>query len=291
MKKLAFFIFSLALLQGCLPKDKQIVIPAHEPKLVVFSQVIPNSVMIVALAKSFSILDSGYTNDDSGSANADSALLTNLLVTDATVVISYQGKTDTLVNMGKGVYVSLTIPQIVDETYEISVLDHKSKLQISASERMLSLVELKTTSLSQDKNGKFKLNYSFDDPAGSNWYMINVYQVDSTKMDSTQLQVQNLFGSGENQLAQTLFFSDQGFSDSNAAGSLEVNIDTTITKDFIIALSNISPQYYSYLDKRKKSQNLFTEIFKEAINYPTNVKGGYGFFLTHHPSIKYIHLP
>ncbi len=289
--KIIVFLFSLLILQGCLPDDKQIFIPAHEPKLVVFTQVIPNSVMIVALAKSFSILDSGYTASDGGSGNADSTLLANLLVEDATVVISYQGKTDTLINMGKGIYVSLTIPQVVDENYELSVVDHKSKLQITASERMLPQVNLNDASFSKQTNGTFKLNYSFEDPAGSNWYMMNVYQVDSTKLDTSQFQVQNLFGNGSNQLAQTLFFSDQGFSDKNAAGSLAVDIDTSITKDFIVTLSNISPQYYSYLDKRNKSQNIFTEIFKEAINYPTNVKGGYGFFLTHHPSIKYIHLP
>ena len=134
-------LFSLVLLQGCMPDEKQIVIPPLEPKLVVFSQVIPNSLMIITLAKSFSILDSGYSRGDSGTV--DSTLLARLMVLDATVVISSQGKKETLTNMGKGVYVSSSMPQVADENYELSVVDNTSKLQISASERMLPLVELK----------------------------------------------------------------------------------------------------------------------------------------------------
>lgn len=277
------------LLCACQPKEKDIYIAPHEPKLVVFSQVIPNTVMIVALAKSFPILTSGY--DPSGSM--DSALLAEMLVTDATVVITYQDKTDTLLNLGKGVYTSVFIPQFVDETYHLSVVDNKTNLRISASEKMLPEVNLKTVAMTGVSDGSFKLDYTFDDPAGTNWYMINVYhQVDTNKIDSSDFQVNNLFGKKSNQLAHTAFFSDYGFVNPEITGEFIMEgIDTSISKDFIITLSNISEQYYSYLDKRKKSQNIFTEIFKEAINYPTNVQGGYGFFLTHHPGIKYIHLP
>ena len=48
--------------------------------------------------------------------------------------------------------------------------------------------------------------------------------------------------------------------------------------------------YYEFLKKREKGGNVFTELTNEPINYPSNVKGGFGFFNTHFPDVEYFDL-
>ena len=62
------------------------------------------------------------------------------------------------------------------------------------------------------------------------------------------------------------------------------------TDSVAIALSNISESYYEFLKKREKGGNVFTELTNEPINYPSNVKGGFGFFNTHFPDVEYFDL-
>jgi len=51
-------------------------------------------------------------------------------------------------------------------------------------------------------------------------------------------------------------------------------------------LSNISPDYYKFLTTWKTSAQLFNQLTGEPINFPTNIKGGYGFFTTTNPDVR-----
>ena len=80
MKSVKYFLFVFSIvisaLFSCRPKPIDIGVKPGDVKLVVFTQVIPNNVMIVTLTRSFSPL-SGNTSDN----------LSSLLVSGATVQI------------------------------------------------------------------------------------------------------------------------------------------------------------------------------------------------------------
>ena len=70
-----------------------------------------------------------------------------------------------------------------------------------------------------------------------------------------------------------------------------VSLESVLPTDsLVMTLSNINEDYFNFLSLRKRSQNLFTEIVNEPINYPTNVENGLGFFNTHFPDIYFFDL-
>jgi len=116
--------------------------------------------------------------------------------------------------------------------------------------------------------------------------MINVY---SREIIYNGLDLNSFFSNGENKIQSTVLYSDKDLKDSKY--SFDINIENVeITDSIAISLSNISEDYYNFLKKREKIGNIFTEITNEPINYPSNIKGGLGFFNTHSPDIEYFDL-
>ena len=53
-----------------------------------------------------------------------------------------------------------------------------------------------------------------------------------------------------------------------------------------VSISNINKDYYDFMQLRLDNRFSFVEYLSEPINYPSNVKGGKGFFNLYVPDIR-----
>jgi hypothetical protein len=53
-----------------------------------------------------------------------------------------------------------------------------------------------------------------------------------------------------------------------------------------VSISNISEPYYEFMKLRQDNRFNFIEYLSEPLNYPTNVKGGRGFFNLYKPDFR-----
>ena len=98
------------------------------------------------------------------------------------------------------------------------------------------------------------------------------------------IDMYEIFSSGTNLLIARELISDKEFG--GGTYSADFLLEDVMSNDSVaVTLSNISEEYYRYLGLREKSNNWFSQVTSEPINYPSNIVGGYGFFSTHHPDI------
>ena len=270
---------------SCQPRPIRVELYQAETKLVVSSQVIPNSIMIVAVSKSFAALDQVGEQDSTGNNNA----LDQILVSNAKVTITYDGIETSLFDVpnAPGFYASVTMPQKPNKEYVLKVYDPETGLHASASATMLDKISFDSVNVVRGE-GKDSVNvqlkYSFSDPADEmNWYMVNVY---STSSDTSQSN-----SPFEKQTADqvTILLSDVAFNGEVFNGKR--NLYNWTSDTIVASISNISQGYFNYLSARKRGGNIVSSLMGEPINYPTNVVGGYGFFTTHFPDIRILYLP
>lgn len=280
--KIAVILSSLLFL-NCRPKPIAIDLPQAEKKLVISSQVIPGSIMLVTLSRS---MDTRGFNVNEDSISQD--ILNQLLVDSGIVTISYNGISDTLFSAPgiPGVFLSVSTPQILNTTYNLYAKDYNTGMEVTSSAYMLPQVSLNNATATIDTSGVFDIttiNYDFTDPQGEdNWYMVNFY----AQKDSSSAGGGFNLNENDNVLKETIILTDKDFSTANYS-------DTYLLSDWnqdtiAVSISNISKGYYDYLSARLRSGGLFTSISREPVNHPTNIIGGYGFFTTHKPSIKIV---
>lgn len=283
MRKIYLYInlligFITAGLTSCAPDPIDITLPGHEPKLVVYSQVVPDHYMVVGVSKSFSSL-AGHGD----SLSRDSAHLAGIIVEHALVTIRFADKVEILEHMGNGLYASTSVHQYYGQTYTLYIKDSVSGLSVTSTSRMLPMVDFDSIEpIVERKPGDtvITMHYSFRDvPGEDNFYMINMHvpQKDSTLSYSSLLSVKR-------KEPTMILLSDKMMTDGRFSMKQKLNVSARDTVAF--TLSNISEDYFKFLTAYQKSGRLFNQITGEPINYPTNITGGYGFFTTHNPAIK-----
>lgn len=294
MKNTALIILLGVLFFSCLPKEKEVKINKFSEKLVVNSQVIPNSVMLVSLTRSFSILSDGYTpaNEDGGNTVSND-LMKKVLVEDAIVTVSYDNNIDTLFMLAPGMYASVSTPQYKDVEYTIHAIDKSHNLEITATEKMQAQVKFNTADFAYE-NGNLNFKFSFDDPAEINYYMLNIFRKNGNgTIDPNNADI-NTFLSNGNAYVGGDVFTDLNFNGTTTSAKIQLNDYAPVaTQDtMIVTLSSISEGYFNYLSVRRKvNNNIMSQVFNEPITYPTNVQNGLGFFSTHFPDSKVLILP
>jgi len=249
--------------------------------MVVSSQIIPNSVMLLALSRSFDAL----VPTDTSPGNS---LLDNILVAHARVTVSYNGKTDTLFRVAPGFYGTIQTPLLDNVIYSLIVFDSSTGKSISASTEMKKRIFIDTAYLETKINKKDTARYlyiQFEDLVGEDYYMVNIYRNTEFIANSitNPLNIFNFNNSGD---VSTRALSDQTFGNKKHLekidlGNFSKNDTCTVT------LSHIGNDYYTYLIQKQKSEaNGLGNFLGEPVNFITNVKGGYGFFTAHWPDAK-----
>lgn len=282
MKNIPILLFSLLLLSACRPQPLEIEIPILEPQAVVFSQVFPDQYLSLVLTNTLGALD--FNEEEGDSLTQD--VFENLLLNGAYVTISYRDQLDPLIEVSPGVYLSIETPQYLNETYTLDILTPAGH-RLQASSQVLpqaSFTSLRPQVERQSEDTLVSVDYKINDLPGDNWYLLHFYTnrwedpKDSAGLDS-------LFESGGNYWKKTELIEDQFFPTGGIEGTIELP-NVHYSDSLFVTLSNVSEEYYRFLEVRKNATNLFTELTREPVNSPSNVDGGLGFFNMHFPVLE-----
>ena len=277
---LRLFLYGVAfavLMGGCLPEPLPVNdLPQLEPKIVVSSQMVHDQSVAILLTKSFGALDA------SESSNPE-LLLSQIAISDAVVRIEGEGFADTLDLIDIGVYGSVAIP-FVDEGWYTLYVDSPSMGKVSAITQVKTAVRFNTLSAFINDTGfdtLARVNYSLQDVAGKNYYMINVQHISAEEPPDPQ-----------DFLNPNVFIKLIEDQQENDGQEISESFNAIFRRDFIpgdtvmIQLANIDRQYFEFLQLRRDTRFNFSDFLGEPVNYPSNVAGGLGWFTLHFPDVR-----
>ncbi|MBI3233499.1 MAG: DUF4249 domain-containing protein [Bacteroidetes bacterium] len=278
MKKIIYSSITLLalLIQACIPKPLDVELEMQKPKLVISSLIIPNSVMLVSISKSFSSL-----NNPSNGAGGDSTFYQNFIVEHALVTVAYAGRIDTLRAVGGGVYASLNTLQISNEVYHLYAKDSVTGEEVIAESRMMPQVKFDEVApyiVRTAEDTTVKIKYKFTDiPNEENYYMVNY----SSRSTSLSVAINSkVIGGGQ-------FSANDLFTDVDKDKDGFIKVDQTLNipqhDTLYMQLVHISRGFYDFMNAYQRSGKLINQATGQPINFPTNVTGGYGYFNTHYP--------
>ena len=268
-----YLVIALMMIGGCTPDPLEVNnIPVLQPHIVVSAQVVPDQSIAVLLTKSIGALDAGDSSDAQN-------LLARVLVTDATVTIDHDGKHDTLIYLGDGVYGSVNIPIISGHTYILNATSPTvgSITSATQAQEIVKFQDVNAALYKDEYDTTAFVDYSLMDLPGKNFYMINVQRI-STRKDLNDLLNPRLF----TQVMTDDHFNGQLFKEEFKVLFQRYWPDDTVA----VSLTNISGDYYQYVKRRIDNRFSAISFATEPFNYPTNVKGGYGFFNIQQPDVR-----
>lgn len=273
-------ISAFLLLQSCVqPKPIPIELEQAPSRIAVASQIIPGEAMIISLSKSFSALINTDTNQQN--------IYNNFLVDRGRVLLKVNGTTYKLNRIAPGFYGGILAPNAPGSTFELEVYDTTTGMSVNSSAQYMQVIPIDSSwfekQVSAFDDTVVFLNLRFKDPVGENYYMINAYRNFSFAGAVTNL-TNSLFNSNSSGVHEPI--SDAGFE--NKLNTSRIRLDGFRSGDTCtFTLTNIQKDYYTYLVERKRaSRNVIGTVLGEPVTYTTNIKGGYGFFTAHVPSIK-----
>nr|HPM30977.1 DUF4249 domain-containing protein [Chryseolinea sp.] len=254
-----------SMMSSCLPDPLPVDgLPTLESKIVVSSQIIPDRGLVVLLTRSIGALDAGDDSDPE-------ELLQQIMINDALVTLHYQNNIDTLTSLGNGLYGGVTIEWTAGITYELRA-EAEGLQNISAFAQLKESVPFENVNARlfiNEYDSLAEVNYSLRDPEGENFYMVNVQQFSSTQ-ELTSLLNPNVF---------TYLKDDRDFEGQLFQDEFRVFFRDFMEGDTVaVFLSNVQKEYYEFWELRNENRYGFSELASEPLNYPTNVKGGLGFF-------------
>jgi hypothetical protein len=281
-KSIFIFISAVIFLVSCQPKPIDIDVPPAEEKLVIASQVLPNSVMVVGLTRSFSPLDADGHED-----TLQNSFLDRILVPDAIVTVTHPSGTDTLYMLTPGIYASINVLLVDYGTYTVHAKDPSTGLEVTATTELLPRVyfdSIQPYKQVVDGDTVPFVHYELNDyGSASDYYVVCYYR---KSQDTSAFDLNSYFNQGSNELNAFDLITDQDFDEHGKLTRNQQLVDVSTTDTIAVTVSHITKGYYEFLTAYKRSSSLFNQLSGEPINYPTNVEGGYGYFNTHFPDIR-----
>lgn len=270
-------LFLLTLLLGsCTPDPLELKeIPALEPEIVVGSQVISDQAVLVLLTRTFSALEGSQDMDPE-------EFLNRIAVNDAVVTITGPGGTDSLPLLENGLYGGSSVSLQEGQTYELHV-QSEALGEVTATTKVLPRVEMEEVEIDLYYRGVgdtlATVTYTFHDPIEENHYLFNMQKIDSEKL------IRNAFQPAP----YTQLFTDEEFNNQTSQFSFDFFPEGYSPGDTVaVSLSNISKEYYHFMELRTHDQLSFLDFLSEPVNYPSNVEGGKGFFNLHTPDVRLV---
>lgn len=260
---------------SCLPDPLEVRnLPTAEPEIVVNTQIIPDGSLVIFLTKTFGALEA---SDDSDPFE----LIRAISVDDALVVLTGPASQDTLPFLGNGIYGATDLSLHPDDEYTLQV--HSLSLgSVEATTTVSSQVFFESLSLERYFNGfddtLVQVSYAIDDPVAKNLYMINVQRFSLREDITEQLLDPHVY----TKLVDDAEYDGETIADTLRATPRDYSAGDTVA----VYLSNIHQTYYDFMKLRLDNRVGFVEFVSEPVNYPSNVKGGRGFFNLHVPDIR-----
>lgn len=265
-----------ALVAACLPDPLEVEnIPIIKPKIVVSTHLVPNESLLVLLAKSFSALDA---DDDSD----PELVLQQIAVTDAIVILKSLAQTDTLQNFNNGFYGGVNINFVEGDVYELTAIS-ESLGTVTAQTEVQKFVDFESIEAELSFNGfddtLVQVTYTAIDPPGKNQYVFTVQRIRSQSITNNLLDP-NAF----TRLLTDAGFDGQKFGETFRSWPRNYQPGDTVA----ITMTNISEEYYNFLQLREDNRYSFTQFLGEPVNYGTNVNNGLGYFNLNQPAVRII---
>lgn len=271
----ALLVYIVVLVTGCVPEPLDVDgVPVVKPQLVISTQIIPDQSVVVLVTKTFGALDASDESDPQ-------ALLDQIAVDDATVTINGPAGTYTLLSLDNGAYGGIFIPFESGEQYELIV-----NSELLGEVRAVTTVMPRPTFESIRAELYYtgfddtlaQITYAFEDSPGKNWYMVNVQQIERDDLLDDVLNPNSFM-----KLVNDEGFDGQPYGESFRVFPRDFSPGDTIA----VSLSNISQEYYNFIQLRLDNRFSFVEYLGEPINYPSNVEGGKGFFNLYVPDVRF----
>lgn len=262
---------------SCLPPTIDIDVEPAPPTLCIASLVLGNNGVVVGLTRSYSPLERPPESD-----TLSDDLMEQILVTGATVTISYGAQTDTLTELAPGIYSNIFTTITEGETYTLRAVDPQMNLSVYAVTTMRPDVALDTVYPFIVRNNPDTMVYFHyklrDNTSIGNYYVINF--IKKVQGDSA-FDINSIFAAGSNEvLTEFELLDDQAFE--NGILEKDVRIFSAGPTDTVaVTVSEISKGYYEFLSALKRSSSIFNQLTGEPITYPSNVEGGHGYFTMH----------
>ncbi len=261
---------------ACVPDPLEVTgIPRVKPELVISTQIVPDQSLVVFVTRTFGALDA---TDDSDPED----VIDQIAVNDALVTISHDDVIDTLLRVDKGVYAGLDIDLSPGKIYTLTV-NSETLGTVTASTTVKPQVLFTGVDAELYFDGfddtLAQVSYTFRDPEEKNWYMINVLEIDSSDIIDNVLNPRDF-----TRLVNDDDFEGEAYGETFRVFPREFDKGDTIA----VYLSNISEDYYRYLEMRLDNRFGFFEFVSEPVNYPSNIQGGRGFFNLYVPDIRFI---
>lgn len=280
------FVFSVMIISSC-TKPLDINIPQTPSKLAIFTQIIPNQIMMVGVTRSFSALTdiTGATGDTMNGG---------ILVRRAFVTLKHNNDVDTLKYLTDGIYGTTKANLIDGDVYELYVYDSTTQQAVSSKAQVKPLVQdsmrIVVTRTAEDTTADISFRIT-DDPSTEDYYYINIARGGKQNFlnDTTG------YFKGLDVSTQLMLVSDKEavnhIIEREYNSTLMIDTFSVGQSDSLsITIASISREYYLFLDAYKRNKSLFNQIFGEPINYPSNVVNGLGVFTAHLPKFYFIDL-
>ncbi|HMG93328.1 MAG TPA: DUF4249 domain-containing protein [Chryseolinea sp.] len=260
---------------SCLPEPLSIDgLPVVKPEIVVSTQMVPDRSLVVLLTKTFGALEGSNDSDPE-------ELLQQIAVDDAVVVITGPDRSDTLVNIGYGFYGDVIIPFVAGEEYSLYV-NSASLGEITATTYVKEQIQFEDIEAGLYFNGfgdtLAEVTHTFLDPPGKNWYMLNVQEVEQEDIVENLLNPNSFM-----KLHDDVDFEGNELEETFRVFPRDYHAGDTIA----VSLSNISSDYYEFLQLRVDNRFSLVQYLSEPVNYPSNINGGRGFFNLYIPDVEF----
>jgi hypothetical protein len=271
VKLVAYSLLILA--SSCIPKPLPIDdIAQLKPKIVVSSQLVPGGALVVLITKSIGALDAGRGTDPQ-------ALISQIALSDAKVWLTNNGRVDSLPNLGNGLYGNINLNLQPNRDYSLTVKTVELG-EVSAVAQLKSQVPFLTAQAklyTSIYDSAALVDYSLQDPAGPNWYMVNVQKY-SQKNDINSYLNPRVF---------TRLVRDSIYDGKIVQEEFKVLFRKFSKGDTVaVFLSNISQEYYGFLKLRNERRYNISAFASEPLNFNSNVNGGLGYFNLHLPDVR-----
>ena len=284
MKNLVLLLI-VGLMASCTPEPIDIELPQAPSKIVVSSQyaydtISQQNVLLVVLTKSFSALENNLPVIDSTGIHINP----DLLVSGATVEVITPQETITLTEGDQGMYYAVNFSYVPNQLVKLVVKDAQNNVLTEATTGTTQTKDFEYVGLQQKGANKF-LNYAIkDDPNISNWYLVNYF----TKQQKDSVPNYN----DPRYIAKKLTEQDVSFdiySDAdfvNGTLTVEKNLGVYNYDTVVVAISEVTQSHYQFLTAQKRYGKFINQLRGEIINFPTNVKNGYGYFSANNPKVR-----
>jgi hypothetical protein len=269
-------MMAAGLFSSCVPDPLEVDnLESPETKIVVSSLILPDHSVAVLLTRSIGALEANEESDPQ-------SLIAEIAIDDADVTITTNDSVYTLKLLQGGVYQGFGIPMVAGRECHLRVV---SKLlgEVNATAIVQAPIYFDTVSaeayLNEYDDSWAQVTYAIKDPPSPNYYLINVQKARGKNYTENILKPD----------AYTRPVDDRTFNDQEFSEMFRAMNKNYYPGDSIeVSLANVSEDYFNYVKLRLENHLELVEVFSEPMYYPTNIRGGRGFFNLHLTDVRVI---